>query len=76
MSYANPDDIFVFESGNSYANPARRCGCGSPIARTSSLHCCHVCYARERDVQVSGMGNGGRMVPRRLDKRMSDGRTR
>ncbi len=55
MSYARPDHIECFEVAESYKREARRCGCGAPMARTSSLHCCHICYRKQQDRE---MGKG------------------
>jgi hypothetical protein len=52
MRYSNADDILVCDWGDSYRNPPRRCDCGSPIARTSKLPCCHVCHGKSCDLQM------------------------
>ena len=59
MSYGRTDHIEVYELAESYKREARRCGCGSPMARTSTLHCCHVCYGKERDYELHQMTYAG-----------------
>ena len=57
----------TYEIADSYrAKPQRRCDCGCPIARTSSLDSCHVCYSRRRKMELRQMTDprfkGGRMA--------------
>ncbi len=59
-------DDSVFELADSYLAPVRkRCVCGAPMALTSNLHCCHVCYSHERADELREMTDcrrhGGRM---------------